>query len=686
MLRFDQAQAAALVRTVLAARGVVQCHQIAFHDAAGTALVDFAGPYAGVFRENVLLHIDDSGQLSRALGLLADDVEAACWQAHQELERLEELAAWQAREAAREDQRRHNAAMGVVSVDEAVLDRMPSTSPFAVPEVSAVFLPLPHRRDSGGGSSGSSSADPDRLRVFVSRARSTATDLEAALFRLRSDWAGFVDRCGWVRTGAPEFLTGFALFIEECRADATWIERIASAFEAAGGGTLSVGALDLASTTKADLSERRLLQLLASVPAGELSTMVAGSPELAARIAGLRPELVADWWATLDPQDEESDLSERQGLLLATLPALLGNLEGLPYGARDKANRIALRRGLESVEREIATTQRLVLHTALLPTAPVALPLLMARLDELKERQACLVNIDETLGSAVDGTPRFLLSLTSDQPPLAAVSIGDLDTATNASFVVPGIGTTTQDMSTLATGAQVVQAQRGSGSAVVAWIGYETPPVPFSPASDLSVFGIEDAVKGGAALASALKGFDAVRRESPPELGVVAHSFGSIAASIALTDPDVQADSFTALGSAGLPNWITSASQLHADRVYAGQATDRSLLDPEPGDRYSWAGRSLSLWHRVDPADPAFGARVFGVETGGNAGLPVTTHDLVVGEASADRGYLDAQTESSRNVSRALGGEEENLTPPSPRRQSVPHPRPQDPPEVPEHD
>ncbi|MHC2184670.1 hypothetical protein ACVLV4_000294 [Rathayibacter agropyri] len=152
-----------------------------------------------------------------------------------------------------------------------------------------------------------------------------------------------------------------------------------------------------------------------------------------------------------------------------------------------------------------------------------------------------------------------------------------------------------------------------------------------------------------------------------------------------VADPGVHVDTFVTLGSAGLPNWITSADQLHADKVYVGQASDRKWGDPGPGDAASWIGREFSPWHGVNPADPAFGAHVFGVETGGDAGLPVTKHDAVAGDSTDDRGYLDKDTESADNVSLALGGEDEKLTPPTPFRETLPRPVPQRAPEAPAH-
>ncbi|MHC2184672.1 arginine exporter protein ArgO [Rathayibacter agropyri] len=675
MLQFDQESARRLACTAEAVLSAVQTQRRLLDVAIGSALREFRGPYGRVFEENCRSDSADYGVLMRALGRLADDVEIAAHQARRELERLQELAAWQVREDARDERRRQSAAVGVPMVEDVIVDRMPSDVPFATPEVSVAFTPVPRLRGSRGGQAGVSSADPENLRVFVTQANAVAPALDDALARLHSHWVNFTSSCGWVQTGSSTFLSGFEYLVQEERADAAWIEQIANAFEAAGGGSLSVRALDVVAPPLAPMDERRLLRALSDLPADELTALFAASPDLAARVGRISPATVSTWWAGLAPGDASAGFSDRQKLLLSTLPTLLGNLEGLPYGARDRANRIGLQRDLDATAKEIEETERMlaVASVAAAVTANLAVvAALEAKLQPMKERQTCLEAIDATLGAAQKDSPRFLISLTADQPPLAAVSIGDLDTASDVSFTVPGMGTTTKDMETWATGAQTVQTLRGKGSAVVAWIGYKTPPIPSPPVLDLSVLGIADAEAGGAALASALKGLDVVRRERPPHLGVIAHSFGSTAAAITMTDPGVHVDTFVTLGSAGLPNWITSADQLHADKVYAGQASDRKWGDPGPGDEASWIGREFSPWHGVNPADPAFGAHVFGVETGGDAGLPVTKHDAVAGEATDDRGYLDRGTECSRNVDWALQGLDEKLTPPSPPRKRVP--------------
>lgn len=135
------------------------------------------------------------------------------------------------------------------------------------------------------------------------------------------------------------------------------------------------------------------------------------------------------------------------------------------------------------------------------------------------------------------------------------------------------------------------------------------------------------------------------------EVNVVAHSYGTTAAAIALACDGVHVDSFVTLGSAGLPPRIDSVNVLHADEMYSGQAQDVWAIDPTGGDQWAWIGR-LSAEHPVNPLDPAFGAHAFGVA--GEAGLqPVTDHGVSTSDGT---GYLDKRTESLKNVALATTG------------------------------
>jgi len=251
------------------------------------------------------------------------------------------------------------------------------------------------------------------------------------------------------------------------------------------------------------------------------------------------------------------------------------------------------------------------------------------------------------------------MSLTADSPPLAAVSIGNLDTADDITYAVPGMGTTTEGMGDWVRTAQNIatlqdQVDSGRQHAVVAWVGYETPPVPVAQGG-FDVLGTELAEKGGRALAADLSALDIIRPSA--EVNVVAHSYGTTTASIALSQGEAQVDSFVTLGSAGLPPEVDQAGKLKAEHVFAGQAQDVWAVDPAGGDQWAWTGRA-SWAHPVNPIDPSFGAHTFSV-AGEGTQLPVTDHGV---STAAGTGYLDLRTESLRNVALATTGQGDQVS------------------------
>ncbi|MGR6742430.1 alpha/beta hydrolase [Microbacterium sp. F1-18] len=381
---------------------------------------------------------------------------------------------------------------------------------------------------------------------------------------------------------------------------------------------------------------------LAGMSELDLATLFHLHPELATQVqqnAGSAHE-VAAWWAALSA-------IQRQNLVLGA-PALIGNLEGVTYRARDVANRIVLDRRIAEEE---ARQKRLIAPPGgFTPTAPDVVV--------VSGDLIALRNIRDSLESPAGGGPRFLVSLTADSPPLAAVSIGDLDSADNVTYAVPGMGTTTAGMYDWAESAQNIsdaqtRADATRSHAVVAWVGYKAPETP--PAS-LDVFGVELAHAGATKLVTALEGFAALRTDA--QLNVVAHSYGSTTAAAALSRPGVHVDSLAIVGSAGLPATIDSASDLHADQIFAGQAQDVMSIDPAGGDQWAWVGR-LSEEHPVNPIDPSFGAKGFSV-AGTNGMSPVTDHAVSTSEGN---GYLDPGTESLRNVAFATVGRGSEVTP-----------------------
>jgi hypothetical protein len=255
--------------------------------------------------------------------------------------------------------------------------------------------------------------------------------------------------------------------------------------------------------------------------------------------------------------------------------------------------------------------------------------------------------------------------LTNDEPPLAAVAIGRVDEAASVTFAVPGMGTTTKDMTGWADAAQNVFDEQAREShsddrAVVAWIGYKTPPVPISQGW-FEVMSTDDATTGAEALRDALTGVEQMR-SSPVALNVIGHSYGTTTAAIALTLPGTpRVESFVSVGSAGLPPAISAASEINATGVFAGQARNViPVLEDGAGDQWAWTGRS-STAHPVDPTDAAFGAIAFGAD-GDNGDYPVTDHGVLV-QPERGWGYLDRGTESLRNVARATTGRSDLVSP-----------------------
>lgn len=338
--------------------------------------------------------------------------------------------------------------------------------------------------------------------------------------------------------------------------------------------------------------------------------------------------MIHNWWNQL-PTDGSTD---QQTTLWKTLPELFGNLEGVPYHIRDEANRA-------------------VLHQ---------------RLTEVEHQTEAYTQINDALVSDSSQAPKQLISLTNDQPPLAAISIGDLDKADNITYTVPGMTSSTEKMTSWTEATTNIHdevSQNTLSAATVSWMGYQAPTSPLdSDDWNLDVLANDMAEAGGDNLAQSFRGINAVRGEDDPQLNAVVHSYGTTTTAFALHDTGVEIDNLVLIGSAGLPNHIDHSDDLTANNVYAGHARDK---DPwlwfTDGDQWAWIGRDSSTEHSIDPMDDEFEALTFGTDTDvSDVGDPVTTHS--VRDAGDGAGYLDAGTESLANIGRILRNEPEKIT------------------------
>lgn len=656
---FDEGAADALIDAASHAASELLSQGILRRGAAETAADGFAGAFARLFTQACATESEDRGKLAGVLDDLADQVQDAKQKAQTENARQEQLAAWKEREADRE-RFSETTPSGAVPWYLVALDPMPQRTLTAPPTISAAFGPKSRNRASDGGSSnGKSSADPDRLRTYVNQSRASNQLMSQEVSRMKAAWAGFVGSCSWVRIETATFVGGADRLLAENELDATWIANVASAFEAAGSNSLSNQALNFASTAVSPISDATLLKALAKMPTEDISAILTASPGLQSQLGLIDPVKINEWWAGLNPpQGASTRFSAQQGLLLTSLPILFGNLEGMPYGARDYSNQLAL-------TAEIARFEALEAGIKDQPNISIYGPPAgwLEELEKVQIQLDALRDIRNALKSPPSPEPRYLISMTQDQPPLAAVSIGDLDAAASVTYAVPGMGTTTTQMTGWARSSQNLQSVLPSGSAVVAWIGYKTPAVPLPlPSGDFGVFDVNYAVGGGNKLAAGLGGLAAVRGDSQPDLSIVAHSYGTTTAAVALTQPDVHVENFITVGSAGLPDSVQTASDLNATHVYSGHALNViPWVEPGRGDQWAWTGTDFSRDHHVNPISPEFDSHAFGTDTGGDTGLPVTDHGTGVDENGA--GYLDPNTESLLNVARAIRGEPEEMSP-----------------------
>lgn len=631
-IEFDAGAAARLATAAGDAADVLRGQAGSRRTAAEHAADDFSGTYAARFTESAIAEAADRPKAATALEDLASQVRAVATQAAAEKKRLADLEAWQEREDARIAEAKAAAESDELVVPwlltqgsgaPALFDPKPSEVAIEPVPIEATFSAQGRPRTGLGTGDGRSSADPEALHGFATTTRGLDTDASGSVTDAENAWVAFVSACAWAETGTVTVFDGIRRLLDENAADAAWVDSIADAFERAGGtGELSDATLDLA--------------VADAVPA----------PFTELFDDSLTPSEVAELWATMG-----YTAADRRELAALPTSALseLGNLEGIPYWVRSTANVAVL-------DQRIAEANDFFDN--------MGLPAYQNAPDRARNARniIALENIKASLVQGERAGARTLISLSDDEPPLAAVAIGDLDTATNVTWAVPGMGSSTREMTDWADSSQHIFDEQflvggPEDRAVIAWVGYEAPPVPVTGGPDLGVFASDYARTGGDRLAQSIGGLDAVRSGEMPTTNVVAHSYGTTTAAFGLTQDDVRVDTFTTIGSAGLPDSIDEASDINAGEVFAGQA--RNVIPfIEKGDGWAAMGREFSQDHHQDPTEEGFGATTFGADGSGTL-QGVEDHGVHTDDSS---GYLDRQTESLRNVAFATTGQGERMT------------------------
>jgi hypothetical protein len=330
-----------------------------------------------------------------------------------------------------------------------------------------------------------------------------------------------------------------------------------------------------------------LLEQLSRLSASELSDFVEAYPTALDELTTSPPlaSTVAGWWASTTVMSRTT--------LADDIPGVIGNLEGLPYTVRDVANRAFL-----------AATARDI-HSQL--DAGVG----RAMQDELEARLEMLASVERSLVRGASGEPRTLITLDVTGEGRAVVGIGSLADADYVTFFIPGmyVGVTQQivDWTGNAETALIEQQawldrlhqpglqqpglNQSSRVATVAWIGYHTPTL-------VNIAGMDLAYEGRDALTRSLQGLDAVSA-SDPFVSIVAHSYGSTAAMLALEENDVSVDALIMVGSPGSPATSVDDLKVTDGNVWVAAS------DSDPIPRSGVFGSQ--------PLDADFGAHRFSV-------------------------------------------------------------------------
>ncbi|ROR80653.1 Alpha/beta hydrolase [Plantibacter flavus] len=369
--------------------------------------------------------------------------------------------------------------------------------------------------------------------------------------------------------------------------------------------------------------------LAAAAAAGTL-----GLERLFERLMTLTPEQVAEYWAILPRSVIDA--------LIAAHPDAIGNLGGAAYADRSLANVSRLDQLL--TDAQTAYDQALEHAGDPLSQAVGALAQALDRLEAAKYLADNYAN-GKGLGNK---PPQYLISLdtTVEGVPLAAISVGDLDTATDATFFVPGMGSSVNEAEDYLRG--VIELRKAvKTSAAVLWLGYRSPDVT-------NVLSDDHARTGGAQLGAALGGYDAMRKAAGggAKLNVIGHSYGTTTAAYALNRGDYDVDTFTMLGSAGIPPDIgVNDLNMPPKDVYATRAN---------WDLVAGFGQHAS--DRFDPEAVDWGAHVFGAD-GTDTLEGVTEHNAVgSNESEDDHKYLGKDTECMANIFKILQGDGEHTT------------------------
>ncbi|MEY9993074.1 hypothetical protein ABIE67_005106 [Streptomyces sp. V4I8] len=220
---------------------------------------------------------------------------------------------------------------------------------------------------------------------------------------------------------------------------------------------------------------------------------------------------------------------------------------------------------------------------------------------------------------------RHFLSFDGRGPGLATEVFGDLAHADHIAVLVPGSDTSIDTYDRFRDAARALyerlarQAPQGTRTAVLAWLGYETPAtvsttVTTTARADEAAPKLREFIRQLRATTAATTADEqSGSANQRPHLSLLCHSYGSVVCGRAASHLDV--DDIALVGSPG--TGADTAVALHTRaRVWAARGGD-DWVGEVPHVRLDLLGTTVGFG--TDPISPAFGARVFAAGDGGHS-------------------------------------------------------------------
>ncbi|MFE7761796.1 alpha/beta hydrolase [Streptomyces sp. NPDC057438] len=206
---------------------------------------------------------------------------------------------------------------------------------------------------------------------------------------------------------------------------------------------------------------------------------------------------------------------------------------------------------------------------------------------------------------------RRLLMFDGRGPGQAVEVLGDLLTADHTAVLVPGSDTNLDTYDRFHGAARSLYDRTGPDTAVIAWLGYETPGT-----ISTTVLTPTRAEQAAPRLRSFLRELRALVGDST-SLTLICHSYGTVVCAHAVTGLD-DADGVDDMALIGSPGTgVDSTADLRTSaRVWAARGTD-DWIGTVPHTRTDLFGTTVGFG--PDPTSPSFGARVFTAGTAGHS-------------------------------------------------------------------